>query len=171
MPWRSSLSKGHGVSETISIVLDSRQRVLGFISEVAVLRFALLLGGVAVLVGLNGCGGGSPYDTVPVTGKVELQGGGTLQGYAMKTIRLMPNSTAADARGASGQVRDDGTFEMGTMKGNDGAVPGKYTVTASIMKNYPPTDADMKKSWVCEPTEIEVTAGMEPITIKVSVAK
>jgi hypothetical protein len=136
-----------------------------------VLRIAFLLGCVTMLTGLSGCGGGSPFDTVPVTGKVEVVGGGSLQGYAMKTIRLAPNSTDADARAASGQVKEDGTFELGTMKANDGAIPGKYAVLATILKNYPPTPADTKKTWVCEPAEIEIKEGMEPITIKVSVAK
>ncbi|MDZ4780918.1 MAG: hypothetical protein SGJ19_11750 [Planctomycetia bacterium] len=140
-------------------------------SEVAVLRFALLLGCVAGLSGLSGCGGGSPYDTVPISGTVTLADGGDLKGYAMKTIRLAPNSTDAEARPASGEVQEDGTFKLGTKTASDGAIPGKYAVFASIMKNYPPTPADISKTWVCDPAEIDVKEGMEPISIKVSVGK
>ncbi len=97
--------------------------------------------------------------------------GSALKGYAMKTIRLTPNSTDAEARPASGEVQEDGSFKLGTKTASDGAMLGKYAVFASIMKNYPPTPADISKTWVCDPAEIEIKDGMEPITIKVSVAK
>jgi hypothetical protein len=136
-----------------------------------VLRFAFLVGCLAAMVGLSGCGGGSEFDTIPVKGKVVLADGGSLKGYAMKNLRLSPNSTDAEARSASSSINEDGTFEMGTMRSNDGAIPGKYLVYATIMKNYPPTPADTKKTWVCDPGEIEVKEDMGEITIKITASK
>ncbi len=133
------------------------------------LRFAFFAGCLAALVSSSGCGGGSPFATVPVTGKVVLASGESLKGYAMKSIRFAPND--ANGRVSSAEVLEDGMFALGTMKSNDGALPGKYSVTMTIMKNYPPTPAETKITWVCEPGEIEVKEDMEPVTIKVSKLK
>lgn len=134
-------------------------------------RFVSLVGCLTLLIASSGCGGGSPFETVPVTGKVEIEGGGSLAGYAMKSIQFTPNSTATEVRAASGTIGEDGTFKLGTMKADDGALPGKYLVRATILKNYPPSPAELKKTWIVEPAEVEVTDGMEPIVIKVKEVK
>lgn len=130
----------------------------------SVLRGALMAGCLTAL----GCGGSSPFETVPVTGSVEFGSGESLKGYATRDIRFEPQATTGDFRAATAKIQDDGTFTLGTMTADDGAIPGKYTVMAKIMKNYPPSAAERKAVWICEPKEIEVTPGMEPVTIKIT---
>jgi hypothetical protein len=120
-----------------------------------------------MLLGLGGCNSSSPYATVPVTGKVELSTGDNLAGYAMKSIQFSPNSADPEAKPASSEIKEDGTFELGSMKNADGAVPGKYFVNVRLMKHYPPTEAERVAVWLCEPAEVEVKEGMEPVVIKV----
>lgn len=133
------------------------------------LRFAFFAGCLAALATLSGCGGGSPFDTVPVTGKVVLASGDSFKGYAMKSIRFAPNDI--NGRVATADVADDGTFVLGTMKPDDGALPGKYSLYMTVMKNYPPAPGETKITWVCEPGEVEVKEDMEPVTITVSKLK
>lgn len=135
------------------------------------LRTTLLIGLLASLVIQSGCGGSSPFDTVPVTGKVQLADGKTLTGYAMKSIRFTPVSTDPESRVATAEVKEDGTFSLGTLKTGDGALPGKYTVGMTILKNYPPALAEARLVWDCQPSEVEVKEDMEPLVITVKPVK
>ncbi len=157
---------------SVSILRGAPSRALSvsrYLSEAAVLRFTYFGVCLAALVASSGCGGGSPFATVPVTGKVVFASGDSFKGYAMKSIRFAPNDV--NGRVSSSTVQEDGTFALGTMKSSDGALPGKYSVTMTIMKNYPPAAAETKITWVCEPGEIEVKEDMEPVTITVSKLK
>lgn len=135
------------------------------------LRFVCLVSLALVVGAVPGCGGSSPFDTVPVTGTAQLATGESLQGYATRDIRFEPQATSGDFRAATAKIQDDGTFTLGTMKADDGAIPGKYTVVAKIMKNYPPSEAERNAVWICEPKEVEVVPGMEPVTIKITKGK
>lgn len=75
-------------------------------------------------VACSGCGGGPTETyvkaTVPVRGKVSYKGRPLAQG----TVKFEPDS----GRGAEGDIRPDGTFELSTFKAGDGAVEGTHRV-------------------------------------------
>jgi len=77
-----------------------------------------------LLVAFAGCpGGDAGVGTVPVTGTVTLDGspvGGA-------TVSFTPKS--GDLRAATGMTDSGGRFELTTVAGGDGAMPGSYTVT------------------------------------------
>jgi len=78
---------------------------------------------VALLVGLSliGCGGESGPAGFPVTGIVEIEGGGTAtQGEVVFTSPKFS---------ATGPIGADGKFKMGTTQAGDGVPPGNYQVT------------------------------------------
>jgi hypothetical protein len=79
----------------------------------------------AVLV-TAGCAGGAdtPY---PVQGTVFLDGQPAKE-LAGGTVTF--NSTELH-KSASGEVQADGTYRLGSLKADDGAIPGKYEVTVS----------------------------------------
>jgi hypothetical protein len=92
-------------------------------------RFALAALSLAVLIGLGlaGCGG-ADFDTVPVSGKV------TLDGDPVADIRVLfqPTGTGQGdpGPGSRGVTRADGRFTLETVDGSRrGAVPGTHRVT------------------------------------------
>ena len=85
----------------------------------------LILGAALAFAG-GGCGGGanSPY---PVEGTVFLDGEPAKElAGGMVTF----NSSQLH-KVAFGEIREDGTYRLGTLKPGDGAVPGVYQVTVS----------------------------------------
>ena len=87
-----------------------------------------LLLGAAALAGLTaaGCGGGAdtPY---PVRGTVYLDGQPATE-LAGGTVTF---NSAQLHKSASGVIEADGTYRLGSLKADDGAIPGKYQVTVS----------------------------------------
>jgi hypothetical protein len=75
----------------------------------------------AILGGISGCGPSRPT-TYPVSGVVTLDGK-PIQGA---TVMLMPQ---AGGRPATGTTNQRGEFSLTTFDRNDGALPGKHTVT------------------------------------------
>jgi hypothetical protein len=69
-----------------------------------------------------------------VSGKVHYKDGTPITGAA-RVIRFEPtgSSTATIKKTASGDIAEDGSFEMFTRKPGDGVIPGKYAVTFSVM--------------------------------------
>jgi hypothetical protein len=84
---------------------------------------ALLLG-VAAFVAA-GCGGADSPS--PVRGTVYLDGQPATE-LAGGTVTF--NSEELQ-RSASGEIQADGTYRLGSLKKDDGALPGKYQVTVS----------------------------------------
>lgn len=81
---------------------------------------------VAILAA--GCsGGGSKPATTKVHGKVTYKGQPVTEG----TVNFQPAKPAAGSpvRPAVGMIQPDGTYELASFGGSDGAVPGDYTVT------------------------------------------
>lgn len=74
----------------------------------------------------GGCGSDNPK-TVKVTGKISYNG----QPLNSGTVALIPKDTDA-GYGATGQIQEDGTFELTSFKPNDGAAPGQYAVTVQV---------------------------------------
>lgn len=84
-------------------------------------RLSLLLLGVAVF--LTGCSkGGSSLNTVPVKGRVTLDGA-PLPGA---TVTFSPKTP--EGRTAAGMTNENGEFVLTTIRAGDGAVPGEYGV-------------------------------------------
>jgi hypothetical protein len=76
------------------------------------------------LAALAGCpGGGTGVGTVPVTGTVTLDG----SPVSGASVAFSPKS--ADGRAAAGVTDASGRFELTTVAGGDGAMPGSYAVT------------------------------------------
>ncbi|RMF39873.1 MAG: hypothetical protein D6753_12765 [Planctomycetota bacterium] len=81
-----------------------------------------LLGLLAVT--LAGCGGSS-LPTVPVTGKV------LVDGQPMEGVSVVFNPVDASGRAASGVTDAEGKFTLTTEVNGDGALPGSYKVAIS----------------------------------------
>ena len=73
---------------------------------------------LTVMLATTGCG--KARGTVAVTGKAALKDGRTLPGGR---VILTGGKTSA-----SGQIKPDGTFVLGTFTTTDGSKPGSYTV-------------------------------------------
>ncbi len=94
------------------------------------------IGVAAVLAAMIGCGGGaSGVKTVPVKGKVTLDG----KPVEGATVQFAPEDSAG--RAASGVTKSDGTFELTTAGGGPGAVPGKYKVAITKRTTAGPAEA------------------------------
>jgi hypothetical protein len=81
-----------------------------------------------------GCGGsGSPYDYVPVTGKVTYEDGTPLPigGFVIKFFAIdAPQVAGASPRLGQADVGADGSFSSATSyKPGDGLIPGKHRVS------------------------------------------
>lgn len=77
-----------------------------------------------VLVGL-GCSGSANLH--PVSGVV------TLEGKPLANTRVTFNPTDSAGRMAFGQTDSEGQFKLTTFNHNDGALPGQYKVTISVV--------------------------------------
>jgi hypothetical protein len=93
---------------------------------------------VLLLIGVAGCGGRRLY---PVQGKVVFQDGTPLTGGLVVFEAVDPAAKVC----ASGPIRDDGTFRLGTDKEGDGAVAGRHRVLVvppvppKLQERNPPT--------------------------------
>ena len=89
-------------------------------------RGLLLRVSAAAVLAFAGCGGGanSPH---PVHGTVFLDGQPATE-LAGGTVTF--NSDALH-KSATGEIQADGTYQLGSLKKDDGALPGTYQVTVS----------------------------------------
>jgi hypothetical protein len=92
--------------------------------------FVSLLVGWGILIQI-GCSQRSSYH---VSGKVQYKDGSPITG-GVRTVNFEPtaSTTAAIRKSATGQIGQDGTFEMYSRKPGDGVIPGKYAVTFVVM--------------------------------------
>jgi len=81
---------------------------------------------IALILPLSGCGPSRPA-TVPVTGQVLLDE----SPIADAVVMFVPK---AGGRPADGSTDAAGNFSLKTFGHDDGAIPGDYTVTVSLMK-------------------------------------
>lgn len=119
-----------------------------------------------LLVGTVGCGGGGPYDMVPVSGKVTYEDGSLISGERI-LIEFHPRVKAVDkkthARPAVAEVNvADGTFsEATTIEPGDGVIVGKHEVEVVV------TDADGQETRLqVTPSEVEIGAGSDSLVFK-----
>ncbi len=91
---------------------------------------------LTVLLGLalSGCGSGS--GTVPVKGKIMLDGAP----LAGASISFVPQG---EGRQATGTTDEQGVFTISTIEPRDGAMPGKYKVILSQNLPVEPTPEGM----------------------------
>ena len=78
-------------------------------------------------------------DLVPVRGTVKLREGAVPEGqYRFVTFHPDFFSSGIDdaVKGAGGEIKPDGRFEMTTIKPGDGVLPGRYKVTIRCLTNY-----------------------------------
>jgi len=130
------------------------------------LPLVLLLAGC-----LTGCGGGAPFEIVPVSGKVTYRDGSLIQADQI-VVTFVPQGVEAagkeSAAAATGEVNvADGTFAgLTTQKHHDGAIVGKHKVLVRALKTGPagvgePTDAVPAKyaKATTTPLEVDVPSG------------
>ena len=79
---------------------------------------------------IAGCGGGNPLDTIPVGGRVTMDGKPLTTGE----VRYLPKD-AQNGRVASGAIQPDGSFALTTLKAEDGALRGDYRVVVVVYKH------------------------------------
>lgn len=96
--------------------LSSTSRILALVTIVAV-----------------GCADGAP-SVAPVQGKV------TFNGQPLTTGRVM--TMPAAGRGAGGEIKRDGTFELTTPDYGDGAIPGAHKVAVRAFDESGATDPE-----------------------------
>jgi hypothetical protein len=75
-------------------------------------------------------------DAAQVGGKVLMKDGSVPQG-GVRVVQFVPasDSPAEIRKGASGEIKDDGSFVAYTRKPGDGVFLGKYDVTFSVWKS------------------------------------
>ena len=111
------------------------------------IRFWLTSVILPLLVVVAGCGGpdggGGKVKTVPLTGKLLVDG----QPKGDVSLRFSPQSADGGARTSFAAVKSDGTFAATTYVTGDGIIPGKYEVAISTESAAGSTDpAEMMAS-------------------------
>ena len=79
-----------------------------------------------------GCESGSSLDLIPIRGEVVYQGKPLGDGQVV----YLPAETGA-GRQATGQILEDGTFQMSTKEANDGVVKGDYKISIYAYEPHP----------------------------------
>ncbi len=126
------------------------------------LRCWIGIGAAAVLVAAVGCGGGaSSVKTVPVRGKVTLDG----KPVEGATVQFAPEE-GSGGRAASGLTKSDGTFELTTVGGGAGAVPGKYKVAITKRATTGPAQAPKSQEEAMKAIQEQMAKGGSAAFIK-----
>jgi len=117
---------------------------------------------LAMLLHLAGCVGRGP-EMVPVSGTVKLTDGTVPQGkVAIVRFEPLADSDAQPNKGASGDIRPDGHFDLMTVQPGDGAIPGRYKVCFTVYKTYlgqEPLIPDKYAKAQTTPFEVDVESG------------
>lgn len=79
-----------------------------------------------------GCGSGSSLDLIPIRGEVVYRGKPLADGQVV----YLPVETGV-GRQATGQILEDGTFQMSTKEANDGVVKGDYKISIYAYEPHP----------------------------------
>lgn len=101
-------------------------------APVPCLRLLMLL----LLTAFSSVGCDDRPPTAQVSGKVTMKDGSVPQG-GVRVVQFVPatDSTAEIRKGASGEIKDDGSFVAYTRKPGDGVFLGEYDVTFSVWKS------------------------------------
>jgi hypothetical protein len=98
-------------------------------------------------------------ETAQVRGKVIYKDGSVPQA-PVRAVRFEPTATSSAKvrKAASGEIQDDGSFELCTRKPGDGVYLGEYAVTFSIYKStLDPIPVIAQKYWTASTTPYKVT--------------
>lgn len=134
-------------------------------------RISRLICAVWLTILFLGCGGNQPQ---PVQGKIVFSDATPAKDLAGYTVSI---DSVEQNVSATGVVRPDGTFQVGTNAPDDGALPGKYRV--SLTPPEPPLDQPAPKP-IIDPKysktstsglEVEIKPGVNPVTLTVERAK
>jgi len=116
-------------------------------SDFATTRWLLAaVAGLSWLAAGWGCSASSSLNTIPVEGRVTYKGQPVTHG----TVTFMPRDAAEGTprRPATGAIQSDGTYRLGTLSPEDGAVPGEYQVViVSITSGPSPEQPDAPEVW------------------------
>lgn len=94
----------------------------------------LSLSGILLLV--SGCGESGP-PMAQVTGKITFTDGSVPQGMQkVITFTPAPDTTAEVKKGATADIREDGTYELYSTRPGSGVHYGKYKVVINILGSY-----------------------------------
>jgi hypothetical protein len=119
--------------------------------------------GIIVCLFLLGCSPSGDMQTAPVKGKVTYNG----QPLPSGTVMFVPTQGPA----ATGEIRPDGSYSLGTYGTSDGAVLGKHKVTITALADMgellpeaqdptpPPLVPDKYLSHETSGLEVEVKSG------------
>ncbi len=133
--------------------------------------YPLFLPGVRVLALLFvaasfvvvGCNSGSPFDYVPVEGKVVYEDGSPVTGGQLQFTSLAPAQGTAHPRPAVAPIGNDGTFkDVTSHKYGDGLVPGKHKVSFIFAGGLVPPEYQSAAT-----TPLEIDTADSPLTITV----
>jgi hypothetical protein len=116
-----------------------------------------LLLGLAATIAFVATGCAGPNDPYPVKGTVFLDGQPATE-LAGGTVTF---DSAELHKSASGEIQADGTYRLGSLRKDDGAIPGTYQVTVSPPESAPAGErgkrpAGVKSAAFVEPKNLEV---------------
>jgi hypothetical protein len=122
-----------------------------------------------VLVGVTGCGSGSPFDMVKVDGKVTYEDGSLIKAAKIEILFTPQQDSVKPVDGASPRpgtaVVDvaDGTFSEVISPNGEGLVVGKHNAIVFIYKDEGAVPLDVSPT----PAEIEVGSGETHFEFKI----
>ncbi len=134
------------------------------------MRHSLIVGGIMVISLALGCGG---TDTYPVDGVVVDPEGVPIKELKGGTVEF----ESVDGKvGASGEIKEDGTFRMTSLKPGDGAKRGKHKVLiatpgAAGDSTPPAIVLDKYSAYATSGLEADVEAKSNNVTFKLERAK
>ena len=131
--------------------------------------------GLLLVAALAGCGGGNPYRTVPVSGKVTFDDGSLIQAESVELLfvpQVKPLDSKTYPRNATAIVNlADGTFSAATTyEFGDGLIVGQHKVAVRAMKDGVPAPGLVPAKYT-DPTTTDLTVaierGVRPLELKI----
>jgi hypothetical protein len=118
---------------------------------------------------ISGCGSDSPFDYVPVQGKVTYEDGSLIPGsFQLRFQSLAPPIGTAHPRPAMAEVKSDGTFDVVTSyKYGDGLVPGRHKVVIAYATDAAGRSLVPEEYTTVMATPLEIDTADSPLEIKV----
>jgi len=124
----------------------------------------------AALISFSGCGSGSPFKYVQVSGTVKYEDGSAIPGGCRLVFNSVDAAPVGNAypRPGMANVNADGTFnEVTSYKYGDGLVPGKHKVVVQAANERDGNPVVPKEYTNPETTPLVVDTAALPFEIKV----
>lgn len=125
---------------------------------------------VVVCLMMSGCGSGSPFDYVPVSGRVTYEDGTTIPG-GFRLVFVAQDAApvgTAHPRPAMASVGSDGKFsEVTSYKFGDGLIPGKHKVVIQSVSEQGERPLVPKEYTSEQTTPLEVDTSDAPFEIRI----